>query len=167
MKKLLSLAQMLFTLTIPGCGQNAFDRQLKLLYKQTVPLIQPDQLTSLYQQKTPFILLDTRSPAEYEVSHLPQARFVNYKPFTLSELEDINPNMPVILYCSVGVRSEKIGEKLQEAGFKNIRNLYGGIFTWKNQGHPVVDRYNQPTEKVHAYNRVWGIWLKKGIKVYE
>ncbi|MEL6718853.1 MAG: rhodanese-like domain-containing protein, partial [Bacteroidota bacterium] len=68
-------------------------------------------------------------------------------------------------YCSVGYRSEKISEQLLEAGFKDVSNLYGGIFEWKNQDHEVVDEKGA-TEKVHAYDRVWGFWLKEGKKVY-
>ncbi|MDF9798803.1 hypothetical protein OKW21_004066 [Catalinimonas alkaloidigena] len=45
--------------------------------------------------------------------------------------------------------------------------MYGGIFEWVNQGQDVVDSSGQPTEKVHAYDRVWGIWLKQGEKVYD
>ncbi len=71
------------------------------------------------------------------------------------------------MYCSVGVRSERVGEKLQQAGFKNVRNLYGGIFAWKNKGYVVYNQQNEPTDSVHAYNRYWGQWLTKATKVYE
>ena len=40
----------------------------------------------------------------------------------------------IIVYCSIGVRSEDIGEKLKELGYTKILNLYGGIFDWKNKG---------------------------------
>jgi 3-mercaptopyruvate sulfurtransferase SseA len=70
------------------------------------------------------------------------------------------------VYCSVGYRSEKVSEQLRQAGYQTVYNLYGGIFEWKNQGHPVVNAEGEPTERVHAYNRSWGVWLKKGDKVY-
>ena len=68
--------------------------------------------------------------------------------------------------CSVGARSEKIGAQLRQAGFTNVRNLYGGIFEWVNEGQPVVTGANRPTDRVHAYSPTWGIWLKRGQKVY-
>ena len=51
-------------------------------------------------------------------------------------------------------------------GFTNVFNLVGGIFEWKNQGHAVYSTQNKITEKVHAYNKTWGVWLTKGEKVY-
>ncbi|MFQ5334631.1 MAG: rhodanese-like domain-containing protein, partial [Flavobacteriales bacterium] len=71
----------------------------------------------------------------------------------------------VIVYCSVGYRSEKIAEKLAGMGFGQVFNLYGGIFEWVNRGYPVYDEHGQ-TDNVHAYNHNWGLWLHKGNKVY-
>lgn len=113
------------------------------------------------------ILLDTRAKAEYDVSHLPGARWVGYDDFDISRVQNIPKNANVVLYCSVGYRSEKVGEKLLAAGYQRVSNLYGSLFEWVNQGNPVVDRAGQPTRRVHAYSRAWGIWLNRGEKVYE
>ncbi|MBI1194042.1 MAG: rhodanese-like domain-containing protein, partial [Bacteroidetes bacterium] len=43
---------------------------------------------------------------------------------------------------------------------------YGGIFEWVNAGNSVVDPSGKPTERVHAYNRTWGLFLERGEKVY-
>ena len=48
-------------------------------------------------------------------------------------------------------RSEKIGKKLKKLGFKNVVNLYGGIFEWVNSGYPVYDSKGE-TEKIHPYD---------------
>ena len=71
------------------------------------------------------------------------------------------------MYCSLGIRSEDIAEKLKKVGFTNVRNLYGGIFEWKNKDFKVYDINNNETENVHAFNNEWGKWLKKGVKIYE
>ena len=89
----------------------------------------------------------------------------NYLKETSSKL--IDKNATIIVYCSVGIRSEDIAEKLQKAGYKNVFNLFGGIFEWKNKQNTVVDSTNNPTEKVHTFSKEWSKWLKKGIKVYE
>jgi hypothetical protein len=70
------------------------------------------------------------------------------------------------VYCSVGYRSERIGEKLQDAGYTHVFNLYGGIFNWKNQDGVVLDASNDTTERVHTYNKSWSRFLKKGEPVY-
>ncbi len=111
------------------------------------------------------IFLDAREPREFDVSHLQGAIQVGYDHFNLNALPPLDKSARIVVYCSVGYRSEKIAEKLRAAGFKNTANLYGGIFEWVNQGHPV---YNQKgkTEEVHAYDRKWGVWLSRGKKVY-
>jgi len=72
-----------------------------------------------------------------------------------------------VVYCSIGVRSEDIGEKLMDAGYNNVTNLYGGIFEWKNKGNQVYDTLGNETERVHAFNKHWGKLLSKGEKVYD
>ena len=116
-----------------------------------------------------FVLLDAREQKEYDVSHLKNAIQVGYDHFdlakTTSKLTD--KNATIVVYCSVGIRSEDIAEKLQKAGYTNVFNLYGGIFEWKNKQNIVVDSLNNPTEKIHTFSKEWSTWLKKGIKVYE
>ncbi len=113
------------------------------------------------------LFLDTRAYQEFKVSHIPQARWVGYEDFTLQRVSNVPKNTPIVVYCSVGVRSEKVGKKMLDAGFTNVRNLYGSIFEWVNQGYPIVNMEGEPTNKVHAYSRAWGMWLQKGEKVYE
>ena len=112
------------------------------------------------------VFVDSREMREYEVSHISNALFVGYDSLDLSPLQKVDKNKPIIIYCSVGYRSEKVAEKMKALGFTQVYNLYGGIFEWKNQNYPVVDLEGKETNQVHAYNRVWGIWLNKGEKVY-
>jgi rhodanese-related sulfurtransferase len=112
-------------------------------------------------------LLDARAPQEFAISHLKGALPVGYENFALSSLDSLDRNKPVVVYCSVGYRSEKIAEKLNAAGFKEVYNLYGGIFEWLNQGQPIYNPQGQPTLKVHGYSRSWGFWLNRGQVVYD
>ena len=135
------------------------------MYRQTVPLVQPATLDSLRQVDS-VVLLDTRTPEEYAVSHLPGGRFVNYDTFRPEDVSDVPINAKVVVYCAVGYRSERVGEQLQQAGYRDVHNLYGGIFAWKNEYYPVIDSRDQPTDSVHTYNRRWSKWLKQGVKVW-
>ncbi|MGV3586897.1 MAG: rhodanese-like domain-containing protein [Adhaeribacter sp.] len=148
-------------------GQFLYEQQLKLLYKNTVPVISAANLNKLLQLKKPIYLLDIRTPREYAVSHLAGARFINHETFKAEQIKNIPKNATVVVYCSVGVRSEEVGEKLIKAGYQQVHNLYGGIFSWKNEGFPVVNQQQQPTDSVHTYNKYWSVWLRNGIKVYE
>ncbi len=93
--------------------------------------------------------------------------FVGYDQCEMDRLKSIDRNKKIIVYCSVGYRSEKISEKLKQAGFTDVSNLYGGIFEWVNQGNPVVDEKGNVTPNIHAYSKTWGVWLNNGVKVYE
>ena len=151
---------------LPACGQMSYEDKLKQLYKNTVPLIYSAELQEIINKKTGLVLLDTRSKEEYNVSHLEGAQFISYNNFEIENITHIPKETPVILYCSVGYRSEKIGEKMLNEGFTNVKNLYGGIFQWKNDGYPVVNDKNQETDSVHTYNKKWSKWLEQGIKIY-
>ncbi len=141
----------------------SYNTMLKTLLKHTVPEISVDSLARI---KGTAILLDAREPGEYKVSHLQNAIPVGYNDFSLDAVKAIPKESAIVVYCSVGYRSEKVTEKLRAAGYKNVSNLYGGIFEWKNQLHDVVDETGAVTQKVHAYSKLWGIWLKQGKKVY-
>ncbi len=142
---------------------NTYNVTLKALLSHTVPEISVDSLVKIKEEVT---LLDAREIKEYKVSHIENALYVGYDHFDSTAVQALDKHKPVVVYCSVGYRSEKISERLQKMGFENVSNLYGGIFEWKNQGNPVVNEEGK-TEKVHAYNRTWGVWLKKGEKVYK
>ncbi|MGV3640755.1 MAG: rhodanese-like domain-containing protein [Adhaeribacter sp.] len=144
----------------------AYRLLLEGLYSKTVPLMPVSQAAQLQRAGKKVVFLDTREKEEYLVSHIRDAVWVGYKDFDLKRLSGVSPQTPIVVYCSVGYRSEKIGEQLLKAGFTNVHNLYGSIFEWVNQGYPVYDAKGRPTTRVHAYSRTWGIWLSRGTKVY-
>ncbi len=146
---------------LAACAQNTdLDKEVKKLYKNTVPVARNAQVS------TNVIVLDTREKAEFDVSHLPRARWVGYDDFDLKRVANISKKDTIIVYCSIGYRSERVGEKLKKAGYTNVYNLYGGIFNWKNTNGVVVNSTNDTTEKVHCYSKSWGRFLTKGQKVY-
>ena len=139
-----------------------YDLLLATLLSHRVPEVSIDQLMS-----EPFHLLDARSYQEFEVSHIQGAIWVGYNDFEAARLAGIERRDPVAVYCSVGYRSERIAEKLHQQGYTNVVNVYGGLFEWVNTGHPVVTGLGTETDKVHAYSAFWGVWLKRGERLYE
>ena len=125
-----------------------------------IPLIQPDALAAELAGANPPLLLDTRSPEEYGVSHLRNAQLINPEDFTIDDVDDIERDREVVLYCSVGYRSGIITRRMREMGFSNVKNLYGGIFLWYNQGRPIYDDDEQ-VENVHPYSRLWGQFITR------
>jgi rhodanese-related sulfurtransferase len=146
-------------------SQEKMDRILKNLNKESVTYAYVKDINTTDD----IVFLDSRKKEEFNVSHLKDAIWVGYKTY---EQEMVNAKIlkkdtPIIVYCSIGVRSENIGEKLQKAGYTNVKNLYGGIFEWKNQDKKVYNNKTVETDSVHAFNKHWGKLLLKGVKVYD
>ena len=140
----------------------AYDIILKTLLSHSVPEVSVVEIGNMKN----IVWLDAREKEEYQVSHIANATYVGYDDFSIERLEHYEKSEKIVIYCSVGYRSEKIAEKLFKAGFSNVSNLYGGIFEWVNQGKPIVDGASQPTDNIHPFSNTWGIWLTKGNKVY-
>jgi rhodanese-related sulfurtransferase len=145
----------------------SFEELKNEIISKTIPLISVDELKKVENTKAPLLVLDAREEVEYNVSHIKNAKYVGYDNFKIKTLKEVDKNTTVIVYCSVGYRSEKIGEKLKKAGFTKVMNLQGGIFDWVNSGYSVYDNTGKQTLKVHAYDKSWGKWLTKGEKIYE
>ncbi len=164
MKKILLL--LLFLLIVSVSAQK---KELKLLLKkhnnESIPYISVDELK---KELSKVILLDAREPIEFKVSHIKNALPIGYNHFNIQNTVSLikNKNAKVIVYCSIGIRSEDIAEELKKAGFLNVYNLYGGIFKWKNKENIVVSNENKLTEQIHIYSKEWGKWLLKGEKTY-
>ena len=139
-----------------------FNTLLKMMLKHDVKEITVPQAAA----KNNVLFIDAREKKEFDVSHIKNAVFAGYDDFSITRLGGVPKAKEIIVYCSIGKRSENITGKLLKAGYGNVSNLYGGIFEWVNQGNTVVDINNKPTHKVHAYSRFWGKWLDKGEKVY-
>ena len=153
--------------TKPPVAPGMLYRQLlRTLYRHTVPTVPAATLAGELELTAAPLLLDVRTPAEFRVSHLAGAQFVNFDSVATAQFAGLDREQPVVVYCSVGVRSERLGERLHALGFRHVRNLYGGLFEWVNEGHPVVNAHG-PTTNVHPYSALWSPWLKRGRKVYE
>lgn len=144
-------------------ASKAYDNMLKELLARSVKEVSVADIPADYSEYT---FLDAREKKEYEVSHIKGAIWIGYDDFKMNRLKGVEKTDKIIVYCSVGYRSEKVSEKLITGGYKNVSNLYGSIFEWVNQGRPVYDMAGKVTTKVHAFDREWGRWLKAGEKVY-
>lgn len=148
-----------------GVSQNSIAKLLHKYNTGEIPYISVEALR-MQQVKNEVLIIDARELEEYQVSHLKNAIFVGYDEFQLSNVKAIPKDQPLVVYCSLGIRSEDIAQKLQKAGYKNVQNLYGGIFEWKNNDFPVFDAEGNKTNKVHTYSRSWAKWLKNAEKIF-
>ncbi|MCL6273856.1 rhodanese-like domain-containing protein [Muricauda sp. 2012CJ35-5] len=145
-------------------GQLTIPSVLKSLNEESIPYISVEEFAKLENT----VVLDARSKEEYDVSRIEKAIWIGDKNIDLTSIGASIPNKDssIVVYCSIGVRSEDAAEILKTEGYSNIQNLYGGIFEWKNKGFPVYDANNQPTENVHPFSKYWGKLLTNARKVY-
>jgi sterol desaturase/sphingolipid hydroxylase (fatty acid hydroxylase superfamily) len=82
-------------------------------------------------------------------------------------LQAIGPDLQgrsVIVYCSVGIRSTQLADRLQ-AGLKShgagqVANLSEGLFGWHNAGLP-LQQGAEETSYIHPYNSLWGQLVRR------
>ena len=159
MKKLLALIVFIGILRA-----ESFDDMLDGLLTETIPQISTTELAAKLAQKDQLILLDTRERKEFEISHLEGALCVGYKKLNLTSVNKLPKDTEIIVYCSIGKRSEIVGGKLKNMGFVKVKNLRGGIFQWANERRTIRSSKGKGTNSVHPYNTVWGKWLKRHVK---
>lgn len=137
----------------------SFNKKLEFLLSFSVPVIDVNELA---ENQNDYLILDAREPKEFEISHIETAKNIGYDDPNFDVLANTPKDQPIVLYCSVGYRSEKLGEKLKKRGFTNVKNLYGSIFEWANEDLPMVDENGNSTKKIHTYNKKWSKWVIDG-----
>ena len=87
-----------------------------------------------------FVIIDARSPKEYEKDHLENAHLldVNSNDFQ-DKLEKLDKENKYFVYCKAGKRGCKAVEIMKETGFKEVHNIAGGIDKWKAKRLPVTN----------------------------
>lgn len=79
-------------------------------------------------------LIDVRTPEEFEAGHIPKAiniNVLNPEDFQ-SQVECLDPEKPVYLYCKLGGRSKRAAKELEQMGFTQLYDLRGGYLLWKS-----------------------------------
>lgn len=102
--------------------------------------IDSPELAALLSADAPLQLIDVREPFERAIVAIEPSLLVPLGQLG-AELETIRSDIPVVLYCHHGVRSERALRLLQEAGFANVRHLIGGIDAYSLAIDPKMTRY--------------------------
>ncbi|HKW25525.1 MAG TPA: molybdopterin-synthase adenylyltransferase MoeB [Terriglobales bacterium] len=104
-----------------------------------VPEIQPEELKAKLDAGEDIFILDVREPHEYQICNL------NGYLIPLGELpkraHELDSSREIVAHCRSGVRSAKAVTFLQQAGFRKVKNLAGGILAWSDKVDPSVPKY--------------------------
>lgn len=86
------------------------------------------------------VLLDVREPFEREIAFLGDDIFIPLGQLQ-NRMDELDKDAEIVAYCHMGMRSATATEMLEDAGFKKVRNLRGGIDAWAEFVDPTMARY--------------------------
>ena len=85
------------------------------------------------------LLVDVREPHEYEIVNL-GAKLIPLRKLP-ERVQELDPSREIVVHCKVGERSERAAEFLRGVGYRNVKNLVGGIRAWAERVDPSLPRY--------------------------
>ncbi len=92
------------------------------------------------------VILDVRTPTEFEMSHITGSVNVDVLDESFEEMvAQLDPNKRYIVHCTknpIGGRSSRALETMQKLGFKHLYSLEGGYVEWKDAGLPLTETSN-------------------------
>ena len=104
------------------------------------PDIKPRALRDWMASGTPPVVLDVREPQEWDICHLPGAVLIPLGDLP-QRIGELDPQVPVVCQCRSGIRSARAAQFLRLQGFRDVRNLTGGILAWSDEVDPTVPKY--------------------------
>jgi adenylyltransferase/sulfurtransferase len=104
-----------------------------------VPEIEPEELRRLLERGADVFVLDVREPHEYQIVNLGGHLIpLNDLPRRMHELDS---SREIVVHCRSGARSGRAVEFLQQAGFRKVKNLRGGILAWADRIDRSLPKY--------------------------
>lgn len=93
--------------------------------------ISPLEVKKKLDANEDFILLDVRSPKEWETSRIeaPQVKYLHITELR-ARLNELPKDKEIVTYCATSIRAYKAQRILDGAGFKNVKFLDGSITAW-------------------------------------
>ena len=92
------------------------------------------------QEGKEIFILDVRNPEEYEICSIQGSQLIPL-PELMDRIHELDSAREMVVHCKSGMRSAKAIERLQQAGFRKLRNLRGGILAWSDEVDPAVPKY--------------------------
>ncbi len=124
------------------CGVSAYEEGAEEHDAQGVPTISAGELNTRLERGDEIRLVDVRQEHEWEIVNLgPQGAELIPLDTLLERLPELDSAEEIVLHCQGGSRSAKALRQLQDAGFRKVWNLRGGILAWQKEVDPSLPRY--------------------------
>jgi rhodanese-related sulfurtransferase len=102
--------------------------------------ISPGDLKARLDRQQAPLLLDVRQDWETKLCRLENSVHIPTGEISV-RTEELNPEDEIVVYCHAGVRSAAVAQYLTQIGFKNVKNLLGGLDYWARSIDPSMPRY--------------------------
>lgn len=106
----------------------------------SLPEISPRELKQKLDANESVFLLDVREPIEYDIVHLEGAQLIPLNTLP-HNVESLPSDREIVVYCHHGTRSLYATAYLHQNGFRDTKNLVGGIDQWATEIDPTLQRY--------------------------
>lgn len=105
---------------------------------EAIKKVDPVKFSEVIAQPS-VIILDVRTPEEFNAGHIANAININLEGSDFSsEVSKLDKNATVAVYCRSGNRSGVATDQMAELGFTDMYDMQGGIIDWETAGGPVV-----------------------------
>ena len=104
---------------------------------RSIPPVGASALIDERGEDPKFVVIDVRRPDEFATGHIPGAINLNSANIT-EHFRSLDPDATYLLCCQRGGRSAGVREKMEEAGFREVYDVEGGMGAWQAAGLPVV-----------------------------
>ena len=95
-----------------------------------IQYVSMDEITTIMQENTNYIILDARTIEEYNEGHIPNAICIPNETIDETVITKLpNKDQLILIYCRSGNRSKQAALKLQQLGYTNLVE-FGGIIDW-------------------------------------
>ena len=98
------------------------------------------ELKARLDRKENFVLIDVREPSEFDICRIPGSKLIPLGDLD-KRINELSPENEILVHCKSGGRSRKAVRHLQQAGFKRLKNVTGGILAWADEIDPTVPKY--------------------------
>jgi len=102
--------------------------------------ISPQDLKARLARSDRPLLLDVRQDWETRLCRLENAVHIPIEEIEV-RADELNADDEIVVYCHQGVRSAAVADYLRQRGFKNVKNLLGGLDYWARTVDPAMRRY--------------------------
>jgi len=111
--------------------------------------VSPAEANDLLATDPNLLVLDVRTPPEYESHHIDGANLIPVQVID-QYFQQLDPQRTWVVVCEHGVRSEAACEFLAQQGFGNLLNVQGGMAAWVGASLPVSSGFPAPAPREAA-----------------